>query len=232
MDVNYQKKRFNITEAIDFVTAGDVSELSNLSEDEEYDNDDNQMHLDAGDIETFKAKESDNEKENFSDEDDIPLAQLADMDKETNESVDADAAVSVSEPKRVFRWRKKDTIERDVTFTSKFSDPPVELPTPFQYFRMFFPSALDDIIAEQTNLYSVLKSNRNAKTTPAEISILIGIMMKMGIVQLPSYRLYWSQSFRYETIAQVMPKNRFQELLNNLHFVNNLEIEKTINLQK
>ena len=81
MDVNYQKKRFNITEAIDFVTAGDVSELSDLSEDEEYDNDDNQMHLDAGDIETFKAKESDNEKENFSDEDDIPLAQLADIDK-------------------------------------------------------------------------------------------------------------------------------------------------------
>ena len=56
--------------------------------------------------------------------------------------------------------------------------------------------------------------------------------MKMGIVQLPSYRLYWSQSFRYETIAQVMPKNRFQELLNNLHFVNNLEIEKDDKLAK
>ena len=54
----------------------------------------------------------------------------------------------------------------------------------------------------------------------------------MGIVQLPSYRLYWSQSFRYETIAQVMPKNRFQELLNNLHFVNNLEIEKDDKLAK
>ena len=80
-------------------------------------------------------------------------------------------------------------------------------------------------------MYSVLKSNRNAKTTPAEISILIGIMMKMGIVQLPSYRLYWSQSFRYETIAQVMPKNRFQELL-NMHFVNNLEIEKDDKLAK
>ena len=101
MDVNYQKKRLNITEAIDFVTAGDVSELSNLSEDEEYDNDDNQMHLDAGDIETFKAKESDNEKENFSDEDDIPLAQLADIDKETNESVDADAAGCFDGEKRI-----------------------------------------------------------------------------------------------------------------------------------
>ena len=53
--------------------------------------------------------------------------------------------------------------------------------------------------------------------------------MKMGIiVQLPLYR----QSFCYETIAQVMPKNRFQDLLNNLHFVNNLEIEKGNKLEK
>ena len=54
----------------------------------------------------------------------------------------------------------------------------------------------------------------------------------MSKFELVSYLLYWSQSFCYDTIAQVMPKNRFQELLNNLQFLNNLEIEKGNKLAK
>ena len=236
MSKNYEKKRFNVIEAINFVTSGDVSDLSDLSEDEEFDNDGTEMQLNAGNFEVLVGDESVKEKENFSDsddEDDIPLAQLAEINA-TNDMTDNSKkpAEAVPSEERTYRWRKKDMLEKDVTFTSKFSDPPIDLPTPYQYFRKFFPPALDELVAEQTNLYSVQKCNRNIKTTPNEISSLIGMMMKMGIVQLPSYRLFWSQSFRYEPIAEVMPKNRFLDLLSNLHFANNLEIEKQDKLAK
>ena len=235
MDRNYHKKRFNVVEAIDFVTSGNVSDLSDLSEDDEFDNGDNEMHLDAANTEAIAGDESENEKDNFSDEgdeDDIPLAQLAESNVATNMADDSTEAAPSGEQKRTYRWRKKDIMEKNVTFTGEFSDPPNELPTPYQYFRRFFPPAIDELVAEQTNLYSVQKSNRSVKTTGDEISSLIGIMMKMGIVQLPSYQLYWSQSFRYEPIAEVMSRNRFFELLNNLHFANNLEIEKGDKLAK
>jgi hypothetical protein len=44
----------------------------------------------------------------------------------------------------------------------------------------------------------------------------MGIMMKMGIVKLPQYRSYWSQQLRYPPIADMLPRNRFQQLVENL----------------
>ena len=48
----------------------------------------------------------------------------------------------------------------------------------------------------------------------------------MGIVSLPSYKCYWSQQLRYSPVADVMSRNRFQLLLEKLHFFNNDEIDK------
>ena len=70
MSKNYEKKRFNVIEAINFVTSGDVSDLSDLSEDEEFDNDGTEMQLNAGNFEVLVGDESVKEKENFSDSDD------------------------------------------------------------------------------------------------------------------------------------------------------------------
>ena len=53
MSKNYEKKRFNVIEAINFVTSGDVSDLSDLSEDEEFDNDGTEMQLNAGNFEVL-----------------------------------------------------------------------------------------------------------------------------------------------------------------------------------
>ena len=51
--------------------------------------------------------------------------------------------------------------------------------------------------------------------------------IKMGILQLPSYKLYWSQELCCLRIANAIHRNRYKELLRNLHFVNN---EKLINI--
>lgn len=58
-------------------------------------------------------------------------------------------------------------------------------------------------------------------TNKNEVEQLIGMNMKMGIVHLPSYTLYWSTQMRYPAIADVMPLKRFEKLRRFLHFVDN-----------
>ena len=54
-----------------------------------------------------------------------------------------------------------------------------------------------------------------------EVEQAIGIMLAMGIVEMPDVRCYWAHGTRYPSVADVMSKNRFLQLLQNLHFVDN-----------
>ena len=54
--------------------------------------------------------------------------------------------------------------------------------------------------------------------------------MKIAIVSLPSNKC--SQQLQYSPVADVMSHNQFQLLLENLHFVNNDEIDKNDKLAK
>ena len=79
-------------------------------------------------------------------------------------------------------------------------------------------------------------------TSTKEIEKFFGIIIFMGIVQLPQLRLYWSKDpmHKNELIVRSMTRNRFDRLLKCLHFCNNddiddntkklFKIEKVINL--
>ena len=56
--------------------------------------------------------------------------------------------------------------------------------------------------------------------------------MKMGIITIPSYKLYWSRELRYSPVADVMARNRYHLLTSNLHFVNNDSIDPSDKLAK
>ena len=90
----------------------------------------------------------------------------------------------------VYRWRKRDTIACDHSFLEEFSEPPLEGMTPLQYCSMFITTAL--FVVEQTNIYSFQTIHESIDTNRAEIMPLIGMSIKMGILQLPSYKSYWS----------------------------------------
>ena len=122
---------------------------------------------------------------------------------------------------RVCRRRKRDTIVRDHSFLEKFSEPSLEDMTPLQYFLKFITTELLDIVAEQTNISNFQIILKSIETNHAEIMSLIGTSIKMGILQLPSYNLYCSQELHCPRIGDVMPPNRYHELLRYLHFVNN-----------
>ena len=52
----------------------------------------------------------------------------------------------------------------------------------------------------------------------------------MGLVRLPSQRSYWETFMTYDRVSSVMGRNKFETILRNIHFVNNLEIaEEKVN---
>ena len=92
----------------------------------------------------------------------------------------------------VYRWKKRHTITCDHLFLEEFSEPPLEVMTHLQYFSMFITAALLDIVVEQTNVYNFQTIHKSINTNRPEIMSLIGMSIEMGILQLPSYKSYWS----------------------------------------
>ena len=59
---------------------------------------------------------------------------------------------------------------------------------PLQYFSLFITTALLDIFVEQTNIYSFQTINKSINTNREEMMSLIGMSIKMGMLQLLSYK--------------------------------------------
>ena len=62
------------------------------------------------------------------------------------------------------RWRSRPAPCFNSSFIgASYPPPPVEEPTPLQFFKMFFDDELIELWAEQTNIYSVSKSGNSVK---------------------------------------------------------------------
>ncbi len=46
----------------------------------------------------------------------------------------------------------------------------------------------------------------------------------MGLVQMPDYRMYWSPDTRYEPIANVFTRTRFDDIKSFFHIASNSEL--------
>ena len=88
---------------------------------------------------------------------------------------------------------------------------------------MFWKDDINVLLSEQTNLYSVQRKGTSLNTTSGEIEQFIGIQMYMSIIDFPAYRTYWALETRYLPIADVMSRNRYQQLREFLHVSDNLQ---------
>lgn len=79
-------------------------------------------------------------------------------------------------------------------------------------------------LADHTNQYSCQKNGSSINTDTKEIEQMMGMYLKMGIVQMAGVRMYWEADTRYSPVSDVMSRNRFQSLLTSLHFVDNLTV--------
>lgn len=85
---------------------------------------------------------------------------------------------------------------------------------------MFDKSIIDNLV-DQTNLYSVQKTGTSINTRVSEMEQFLGIHMMSGIIQMPSYRMFWGGSTRYPLIADVMSRNRFDSMRTYIHINDN-----------
>ena len=98
---------------------------------------------------------------------------------------------------------------------------------PIYFFNLCFTPELYQLIFEQTSTYKTSKeSNKSIKSKIKAVSIqdikrILGIVLYMGIVQLPNRRMYWQGKTRIDLIADAMSVNRFGEIVSLLYFNDN-----------
>ena len=133
------------------------------------------------------------------------------------------SAQKPSKSTHAFTWQKrKFTNHQNIEWKGTISDPPEEK-TPIEYFNMFFSSEMVSHVVEQTNIYSV-QLGSTFRTDQNEIEKYIGVLMKMGLVHMPRYAMYWSSETRYPPVADVISRNRFTDLNKHIHFNDNSKL--------
>ncbi|XP_022179999.1 uncharacterized protein LOC111040395 [Myzus persicae] len=106
-------------------------------------------------------------------------------------------------------------------------DPPIDMPTPIEYFMKYFNNTFFENVAFNTNVYAVQNNSSNFKPTSAtEIKSLIAIQMIMGCLKYPKKEMYWTRRYRVNIIADTMTKNRFFSLRQHIHLIKNLDIPR------
>lgn len=95
--------------------------------------------------------------------------------------------------------------------------------SPVDYFKLFFPDSVFDLIAEQTNLYALnffdqpseddlpahSRFSAWTETTAAEIKAYVALQIAMGIVSKPSLEDYWGTFWlTHIPFTQVMSRDR------------------------
>lgn len=73
----------------------------------------------------------------------------------------------------------------------------------------------------ETNRFRLDKKDKISPVTEGEMRQLLGIVIYMSVVHLPGRRDYWSSATRQAFVADIMPVNRFEEILSLLHAADN-----------
>ena len=85
-----------------------------------------------------------------------------------------------------------------------------------------------ELIVEQSKLYAH-QNGRNFTVTKEELKAFLGINFVMAINKLPTIAEYWrvDNLIGNDGIQNTMIRNRFCEILQNLHFADNRKDDKT-----
>lgn len=116
---------------------------------------------------------------------------------------------------------------------------------PDEYYDLLVPEEILEMIAEQTNLFASQnitarqtkpgsRSHSWKSTNKTEIKQFLGLVLFMGVVKLPKSAYYWSKDkILGQTFpATVMSRNRFELLLQYLHFSDNLSVDRNDRIAK
>ncbi|XP_047116201.1 piggyBac transposable element-derived protein 3-like [Schistocerca piceifrons] len=110
---------------------------------------------------------------------------------------------------------------------------PEEPHLPMTYFRQLLDDKIVENAVDQTNLYAIQKDiSKPINTDKNKIEQFFGCCMYMSIYRLPSSRMYWKTTTRIPAVADVMSRNRWEQLKSGLHFNDNETIDQADTLYK
>lgn len=106
--------------------------------------------------------------------------------------------------------------------------------SPIEFYQKFLDDELISYILEETNKYASKKYINWKILESDEFYKFIAICLHMGIERRPNIKLYWStrKVFSESFAAKFMSRNRFIQILNGLHFADNITADKSNRLYK
>lgn len=131
-----------------------------------------------------------------------------------------------------FTWRKTPFHQPPVDFQDEFPLPPAEPLTALQYFDMFVSRSMMKQVVEETNKYHLQKYGTTLNMTIEELSSVLAMFFRMGLVDMHRVRAYWENGSRYELVAEVMSRNRFEKIASSLHFADNDTVTEDVKEDK
>ncbi|XP_071744220.1 piggyBac transposable element-derived protein 3-like [Lepeophtheirus salmonis] len=83
-------------------------------------------------------------------------------------------------------------------------------------------------IAQHTNLYSSQELGDPTQPSLQEIEDFLAILLIMGVFTFLAIDGYWRHESRFNVIADVMPRKRFQQLHRFIHFTDNHQCDDSL----
>lgn len=93
--------------------------------------------------------------------------------------------------------------------------------TVLSYFNDYFDDMFFKSAAEYTNMYSVTQTGKSINTNYTELKRFVGMNLMMGCIRYPRIKLYWQRGYICPIITQCMSRDRFIQLRNYFHVVDN-----------
>uniref|UniRef100_A0A0K0ELN5 DDE_Tnp_1_7 domain-containing protein n=1 Tax=Strongyloides stercoralis TaxID=6248 RepID=A0A0K0ELN5_STRER len=100
---------------------------------------------------------------------------------------------------------------------------------PVEIYEKFLDDSTIKYIVEQTLLYAVQNNRHDFTVNEEEIRTFIAILFLSGYHQLPQERMYWcnEEDLGLEIVSKAMPRNKYDQIKQNIHFVDNSKIDTT-----
>ena len=97
---------------------------------------------------------------------------------------------------------------------------------PIDAFKAMFSDDLVLFVTNQTNLYAVQTGKGNLNILEDEIKCFIAVLLLSWYCKVPYRNLYWENvpDTHNEAVLCAMSRNRFREILSNLHMADNTKI--------
>ncbi|XP_065568964.1 piggyBac transposable element-derived protein 1-like [Artemia franciscana] len=126
-----------------------------------------------------------------------------------------------------FGWRKVEIKKVDLSWKGEPRQVPGILETPLKYFQKFFDDELLELIVEQSNLFALQTEGCNLCLTVEELKVFMSIILLLGVIKVPYYRMHWEAATRYPKISDKMGRQRFAKIKRFLHFNDNSKAKKS-----